>query len=129
VEGSRRTGDSIEGVCAVCKAPVSRDSSDSTSLDVDGGVYYCAEHRNSLPKDCGNCHFAVTGQAVRALGRLWHEECFCCSVCEARIDDDVSAQFAKQGTWKIWANTRHALLISCTAILRARWALLLFEAR
>lgn len=91
VEDSRRTGDSIEGVCAVCKAPVSRDSADSTSLDVDGGVYYCAEHRNNLPKDCGNCRFVVTGQAVRALGRLWHEECFCCSVCEARIDDDVSA--------------------------------------
>lgn len=93
VEGSRRTSNSIETVCAVCKTPMppsGRDSNESTHLDIDG-TYYCPEHKPVLPPDCGSCRFLVTGQAVRAVGRLWHEECFCCSVCEQRIDDDVSA--------------------------------------
>jgi hypothetical protein len=37
---------------------------------------------------CAGCGFPIEDAAIKALGRLWHRECFACSDCHAPLFDD-----------------------------------------
>ena len=88
---SRGPSNSVDACCIICKTSIElgvSDAEESSYLEVDG-IFYCAEHKHLRSRDCGGCGFDVNGDAVRAMDKLWHLECFCCFVCDTPLNDQV----------------------------------------
>eukprot|EP01090_Pellita_catalonica_P017642 TRINITY_DN536_c0_g1_i3.p1 TRINITY_DN536_c0_g1~~TRINITY_DN536_c0_g1_i3.p1 ORF type:complete len:528 (+),score=62.05 TRINITY_DN536_c0_g1_i3:141-1724(+) len=48
------------------------------------GKYYCKEDYDKLQIDtCAGCSKPIIGRSCTAMGRVWHPEHFCCTVCHA----------------------------------------------
>eukprot|EP01129_Flabellula_baltica_P008894 TRINITY_DN355_c0_g1_i3.p1 TRINITY_DN355_c0_g1~~TRINITY_DN355_c0_g1_i3.p1 ORF type:complete len:413 (-),score=85.46 TRINITY_DN355_c0_g1_i3:89-1327(-) len=44
--------------------------------------YYCRTHYDALlRKQCAFCNKPIMGRSINALGKVWHPEHFCCTIC------------------------------------------------
>ena len=67
--------------CAECGDPF--DS--STPFVEKNGYAWCVDcHCKKFSGKCAGCKRPVTDMVVKALGKEWHEGCFCCKVCYSR---------------------------------------------
>jgi paxillin len=63
--------------CAQCGDPFEKD----TPFVENEGYAWCVEcHAKRFSGKCAKCKRPVADLVVEALGREWHEGCFCCSV-------------------------------------------------
>ena len=57
-------------------------SSSTSRFYENEGRYYCKPCNSDLfLNKCGGCGFSIEGRELQALGKSWHEECFCCTTC------------------------------------------------
>eukprot|EP01113_Clastostelium_recurvatum_P042171 TRINITY_DN680_c0_g1_i2.p1 TRINITY_DN680_c0_g1~~TRINITY_DN680_c0_g1_i2.p1 ORF type:complete len:295 (-),score=73.46 TRINITY_DN680_c0_g1_i2:64-888(-) len=62
---------------------------------------------------CTNCGQAITGQGLRALGGVYHKECFTCHVCEKSLTDGMFQQH--EGRLYCANDFLHVAADKCTA--------------
>ena len=63
--------------CAECGDPF---DADTPFVEKDGYAWCVGCHVKRFSGKCAGCRRPVTERVVGALGREWHEECFCCKV-------------------------------------------------
>ena len=64
--------------CAECGDPFDRET---PFVEKDGFAWCVGCHVRRFSGKCAGCRKPVTETVVKALGREWHEGCFCCKVC------------------------------------------------
>lgn len=70
-------------VCEVCRKPLSGQQ----FFDA-GGRPHCAGCYNARTGAiCGGCGKAISGRAVSALGKAWHEACWACAMCRKPLQE------------------------------------------
>ena len=68
--------------CAECGDPFEKD----VPFVEKEGFAWCVEcHTKRYSGKCAGCRKAVTDVVVNALGKEWHENCFCCKVSGLRV--------------------------------------------
>jgi hypothetical protein len=74
-------GVKLHSSCFVCSAPkCGKEFADSYNLHQ--GKAYCDEHYKELTGvTCSSCGLAIEEKAVKALGGLFHKDCFSCLRC------------------------------------------------
>ena len=71
--------------CAECGDPFDR----STPFVEKDGYAWCVDcHCKRFSGKCAGCKRPIVDMVVTALGKEWHEACFCCTVC---YPDDLKA--------------------------------------
>ncbi|MCJ1314133.1 hypothetical protein MMC25_007813 [Agyrium rufum] len=70
--------------CAECGDPF-----DSTTpfIEKDGYAWCTGCHAKRFSGKCGGCRKPILDMVVKALGKEWHEACFCCKICSSGFDD------------------------------------------
>ena len=66
--------------CAECGDPFEKDV---PFVEKDGFAWCVGCHTKRYSGKCAGCKRAVTDLVVNALGKEWHENCFCCKVSGA----------------------------------------------
>ena len=66
--------------CAECGDPF---DARTPFVEKDGYAWCVGCHTKRFSGKCAGCRRPVTERVVGALGREWHEECFCCKVSRA----------------------------------------------
>ena len=64
--------------CAECGDPF---DAKTPFVEKDGFAWCVGCHCNRFSGKCAGCRRPITETVVKALGREWHEGCFCCKVC------------------------------------------------
>ena len=64
--------------CAECGDPF---DSNTPFVEKDGYAWCVGCHSRRFNGKCAGCRKAIEEVVVKALGREWHEACFCCKVC------------------------------------------------
>lgn len=69
-------------VCSECAVPL-----DMSDIYAHGGRVYCESHFEALCLPvCHACESFIEGDLVRALGKTYHPEHFCCSLCKGVLE-------------------------------------------
>ena len=72
--------------CAECGDPFDA----STPFVEKEGFAWCVDcHSRRFSGKCAGCRRPVTDTVVQALGKEWHETCFCCKVCCRRVVSEM----------------------------------------
>ena len=64
--------------CADCGDPF---DSNTPFVEKDGYAWCVGCHSKRFNGKCAGCRKVIEEMVVKALGREWHEACFCCMVC------------------------------------------------
>jgi hypothetical protein len=82
--GLEALGDMWHDGCLVCHE--CNEALVSSAHRGDDGHVYCKEHyMNKFASKCPSCGDAVEGDAVEALGGVWHAHCFVCKECSVDL--------------------------------------------
>ncbi|MCJ1401124.1 hypothetical protein MMC11_004336 [Xylographa trunciseda] len=70
--------------CAECGDPFDA----STPFVEKDGFAWCVDcHSRKFSGKCAGCRKPITDMVVKALGKEWHEMCFCCKECGGKFED------------------------------------------
>ncbi|MCJ1433968.1 hypothetical protein MMC27_003333 [Xylographa pallens] len=70
--------------CAECGDPFDA----STPFVEKDGFAWCVDcHSRRFSGKCAGCRKPITDMVVKALGKEWHERCFCCKECGGEFKD------------------------------------------
>lgn len=64
--------------CAECGDPF---DANTPFVEKDGFAWCVNCHSKRFSGKCAGCRKPVVDMVVKALGKEWHEDCFCCKVC------------------------------------------------
>ncbi|KAF2401533.1 hypothetical protein EJ06DRAFT_529639 [Trichodelitschia bisporula] len=70
--------------CAQCGDPF---DAQTPFVEKEGYAWCVGCHTHRYSAKCAKCRKPVTEMVVRALGREWHEGCFCCVECKGPFSD------------------------------------------
>jgi len=69
-------------VCSQCRSSLGTDY-----YDVDG-QFQCEKCYNTTIGACETCGKGLTGQYVKCLGKMYHENCFSCKTCNGSLGEE-----------------------------------------
>lgn len=80
-------------MCTICKKILIADEhnkEDPCFFEHDGHPYCTEHHYEMFGERCGGCEEVIKADKIfHALGQAWHEEHFCCVVCQNTFDEDL----------------------------------------
>ena len=68
--------------CAECGDPF---DANTPFVEKDGFAWCVDCHSRRFSGKCAGCRKPITDMVVKALGREWHDGCFCCKVCITEV--------------------------------------------
>ncbi len=74
--------------CAVCNKSFARGFLTDPSGNPVHEECLPKEDEETVGRDCVSCRTVITGQAMLAAGKAWHQGCFKCAACEQPIKDE-----------------------------------------
>ncbi|KAI8056676.1 hypothetical protein BDF22DRAFT_667422, partial [Syncephalis plumigaleata] len=70
--------------CAHCKFSFANN----TFVAYNGRAYCPYDYFSLFGQRCHSCHMVIRDGSVRALGKIWHTDCFRCEDCGMPLHDD-----------------------------------------
>ncbi|MCJ1352163.1 MAG: hypothetical protein MMC33_002147 [Icmadophila ericetorum] len=70
--------------CAECGDPFNQNT---PFVEKDGYAWCVDCHCKRFSGKCAGCRRPIVNMVVTALGKEWHQDCFCCTTCGGKFED------------------------------------------